>query len=63
MKTYKIKKDGFDLAVAKGKKQAVEYLERIISWDGVVYARWGKFNRGVLKVNTLYNEFTIEEAL
>jgi len=63
MKLYKIKQDGFQIGGASGKKKAIETLKKILTFEGITYAYWEKFQAGVLKVKTNDHDFTIEESL
>lgn len=62
MKQYKIKQDGFDIGIAKGKRNAIQWLKKHFEFEGIVLAQWGTFKYNICKIKTVLNEFTIEEV-
>lgn len=61
MFTYEIKQDGWPCRTAKGKKRAVESLEKLMAWEGVTKEEWIT-KGGVIHCYTDKGIFTIEES-
>ena len=60
-KIYDITQDGFKVAQARGKNDAIKKVEKIIAWNGFVRPKWGKFSHGIMTITSGENIFTIEE--